>query len=588
VLAGSRAHRVATTGKLESLARGVGQGATFGFLDEIMGGLKSTFGDQTYEQARDEYRENDRIAQQANPVTSMVGNVGGSLASSLIPGMGLAKGASFAQELGLGAKLGALAGAGNSEADLTKGDVGGLTKNALEGAAIGGVIGAGARVADSGVRTANQLARSNINRFFDPTINRLAAAGATLKNIKNAGGLEELVPVVEKATKRGIFNKNAGGALPTPKEILTRVESNMDEDVGEMYKLMAAAPTEPLPVEDLWMRLEPKFRMLIDQADPMQRTEAMGLLQKLEQELLDTGGDITKLWELKKYSGGWANWTKDSPLQNQMKKMFNQDLNEVVVDSVADVARQNPALKGLDVLNERYSTMITLRDYLDQVVDKDLFSGGPATYKMADYVRGSAIGAGVGSMLGLPIIGGVAGIGSMAVGATVRSTPGRLARAKIGETLKLSAEGLQQNAQASAAAVAQGAISRTLSGIRSWIQQLNPGLIPPAYAESVKKIMSLPDTAAEREIRMLLPMIDPMLTPSQFSSEFNGKISTPQDRIAATQITKTQGLPPSVASYHISVLNKTGALQGYHYAKAPQDYGDELLQFNERLTSLGY
>jgi hypothetical protein len=52
-----------------------------------------------------------------------------------------------------------------------------------------------------------------------------------------------------------------------------------------------------------------------------------------------------------------------------------------------------------------------------------------------------------------------------------------------------------------------------------------------------------------------------------------------------------QGLPPSIAAYHASRLNKDGALQKYHYAPPeaqPEDYGDELLAFNQRLTSLGY
>jgi hypothetical protein len=583
---GSRAHKVASTGKLESFGRGAAQGASFGFADELVGALKHVFTDKTYSQARDEYRDNDAIAHEANPITSIAGNVGGSVATSILPFGQVAKGASLWQQAKVGAGLGSIAGLGASEADVTEGDIGGAVSDTLKGAAIGGGTSALVGGAAQGFRTVNDAARKGVGRFFDPTIQRLQAMGAKMSKIKQAGGLQELVPVVEHATNRQIFAKTVDGVAPTPKIMLDRLEDEIEKDVGKMYHLMDAAPIEKLPVEEAWMRMEPKFRMLIEQADPMQAQGADELLGMLEQKVLKTDGDIPSLWDLKKNSGGWANWNADSPVQNQIKKLFNQELNDMVVESVDDIAK-SLKIEGLGELNQSYGSLIKLRDYLDDTVDRELFTGGPATAKMSDYVRASAIGAGVGSMTGMPIVGGAAGVVGMAAGAAVRSTQGRLARAKLGEMMKVSAEGLQRKAQTDAAAQAANQIPRTVSGVRQWLQQMGAAL-PPQFQQVAQKIFRLPDSGAEIEIRALMPLVAHMMAPSPFESEFNGKIHAPQDRIAATQMTKAQGLPPGVASFHLSQLNKTGTLQPYHYAARAEDYGDELLAYNERLTQMGY
>ena len=111
--------------ELESGLRGALQGATAGFADEISGGVEAlweaakgdprTFG-ELYKAKRDESRANFDTARETSPNSYMVGQVGGAIGTSLIPGMG---GAS----IGKLAAQGALQGLGESQADLTEGNV---------------------------------------------------------------------------------------------------------------------------------------------------------------------------------------------------------------------------------------------------------------------------------------------------------------------------------------------------------------------------------------------------------------------------------------------------------------------------------
>lgn len=142
---------------LESAGRGAVQGATFSFADEGYGlakalggtltGADGSFADR-YRGARDESRALDQAAEEANPKSYRAGEFGGALATAFVPGLGeigAAKGLGGA--LAGGAALGAAQGLGSSEADLTRGDVGGAAVDTGLGALIGagaGAVGHGA------------------------------------------------------------------------------------------------------------------------------------------------------------------------------------------------------------------------------------------------------------------------------------------------------------------------------------------------------------------------------------------------------------------------------------------------------------
>ena len=119
--------------KLESGARGLGQGLSLGFADEITAGLESAFTDKTYEEARAESRANYDAAREANPKTFMAGEVTGAVAPMLVPGGQAVSAAKLAA-------LAGLQGLGSSEADLTKGEFLEAGKDAAGSAALGFAI----------------------------------------------------------------------------------------------------------------------------------------------------------------------------------------------------------------------------------------------------------------------------------------------------------------------------------------------------------------------------------------------------------------------------------------------------------------
>lgn len=128
-------------GALEAGLRGLKQGATMGFGDEITAALESAFTDKTYQQARDEARANDKAAKEAHGWVFGAGELGGGLATSLIPAGAIVKGAGAAAHIARGAGAGILQGIGDSEAEDVQGVVQDAAKSGLAGGALGGALG---------------------------------------------------------------------------------------------------------------------------------------------------------------------------------------------------------------------------------------------------------------------------------------------------------------------------------------------------------------------------------------------------------------------------------------------------------------
>lgn len=163
--------------QLESGLRGLAQGASLGFADELTGGAEalgetllgdrslSDFGD-VYKQKRDESRLAYEQAKAANPKTYMGAEIGGGIATAFVPGLGAlnaAKGAQIGTVMGKGALQGGLMGLGGSSAD----DVKDMALDTAKGAALGaggGAAGYGAGKFIGGV--ADSLADSKVGQYL--------------------------------------------------------------------------------------------------------------------------------------------------------------------------------------------------------------------------------------------------------------------------------------------------------------------------------------------------------------------------------------------------------------------------------------
>ena len=133
--------------ELESMIRGAAQGATLGFSDEIAGageaaGKVLTGTDSikdlldNYAKYRNESRANNQAAEQANPISYKGGEVAGGIGSMFVPGLNVTKGATILSRMGTGAKIGALAGLGGSEATNLSNTAADVAKGAMSGAAL--------------------------------------------------------------------------------------------------------------------------------------------------------------------------------------------------------------------------------------------------------------------------------------------------------------------------------------------------------------------------------------------------------------------------------------------------------------------
>ena len=134
---------------LESGVRGGAQGLTFGFADEITGGLESLISDKTYQQARDESRLAYEQARQANPTAFLGGEIAGAVAPMFLTGGGSAIGQGIARTGLIGGKaattVAGLAGQGALQGGLQaigeNENLSNLPSDVAMGAGIGGLTG---------------------------------------------------------------------------------------------------------------------------------------------------------------------------------------------------------------------------------------------------------------------------------------------------------------------------------------------------------------------------------------------------------------------------------------------------------------
>lgn len=156
--------------KLESGLRGLAQGGTMGFADELTGGAEAGMEAlssmdlsslvQNYQKYRDQTRDLYKQAQEANPVTYGAGELGGGVASALIP---MGKAAGIGAKLAQSAALGGLASTGASEASSPEE----LAMDAAKGAALGAGLTGGAAGAVKGTKAAGKAAGSAISNLLD-------------------------------------------------------------------------------------------------------------------------------------------------------------------------------------------------------------------------------------------------------------------------------------------------------------------------------------------------------------------------------------------------------------------------------------
>lgn len=575
---GSRAHTIATTGKVESGARGLAQGATLGFFDEIQAGVRAPFSDQTYAQLRDEYRQGDKIAEEANPWTYKGAEFGGGIGTAFVPGLGIAKaakGATAAMTLGkealLGAKLGAAAGAGYSQKETLPE----LAEDTIHGGITGGALGAGFNVAGKALSATAKPALNQLRQSFDPTVQRMLALGAKARDLTGIRG-GRVEDAVEKANQLGLFKAEEGMLPPNLTELVTRMESMRASAADGMSDVFSKVKGQRVGVDDVIDEgLTARLDDIMRNAPPDERTKLASTISEVMDDVIKSEGDLGKLWQVKKNTGRWVgpDWERAAnrlPSESEAYQAINQTLGTKLEQVTENIAASTNN-QNLRQLNEQYGAMATLQDMARKQEAAGMWQASAGGFRVRDWVTG----------LGASAVGGpIAGFAGAAASKAYGSTPGRLLRAQIGEKLHI---GQQQQAAMG------GAIPRTVSGLKQWLvgkeamlDQYAPGLMP-----HLQQVLQSPEARAEVELRAIMPMFQQFLVPSPYQSEFNGKISATQDRLSITSQLQEMKLKPSELAIRLSMLNKDGTIPPEVYAPAEQ-YGDELESFASRLMAMGY
>lgn len=223
---------------LESGVRGAAQTASLGFSDEIAGGLEALRdkmrGDarpfeDIYRQHRDESRAKYKAAEAENPNAYLAGEVAGVVGSLAIPGLGsLGAAKTLGGAVAGGAALGAAQGLGSSEADLTKGDVGGAAADA----GLGALVGAGAGAVGHGVGT---------------LVDRVAGRAATGQRLAEADLASEEYGrryAAKKSAEGALGGEAAAGlnALDKAKEVIANTAGHFGQAEIDQAQRFLASP----------------------------------------------------------------------------------------------------------------------------------------------------------------------------------------------------------------------------------------------------------------------------------------------------------------------------------------------------------
>jgi hypothetical protein len=352
------------TSKLESAVRGAGQGLSLGFWDELAGagealgqsvGVKGLgdsdwsqvgltkplaldpdrdFG-QAYTEGRDKWRGEDKIAKKENPYSYGTGEVAGSVASSFLPGLNVAKGASLANIAGKSALSGGLSGAGYSEAD----NLGDLAKDTGTGAGIGLVAGGTLGVLAPKVGEALDYGVSRLKGGADDVAERLAgrALGAERGTIKKLG--------YDKVKQAGRYALDNGvlSPLANTDDLISRNQALMDkggEMMGKAYQAVDDAGASTFNPLDIASKVDEELGGFY--RSPINRGETAQLENTIESILVRGEGNIplSEAQSLKQELGKVANW-KNKLVLTDKEKMARQAYG--IVNGAIDDAMKNGA-----------------------------------------------------------------------------------------------------------------------------------------------------------------------------------------------------------------------------------------------------
>ncbi len=450
----------------ESALRGLASGASLGFADEIAGGAEALweaakgnpaeFG-KLYEQARNESRAAYKSAQDANPATYGIGEVGGALGTMFVPGLNVAKGASLAKTAGAAALQGGAMGVGGSQAE----SVADVALDGLKGAAVGGAGGAagyGLAKAASAVpgmfHKAGNLVQDGAEQL---AVNATGATGAQSAKFAPKAGRE----LLDRGWVK--FGDDAEG-------IAERVRSSRlkaGESIGNSLQTLDDKGTTA-SVDDIVNVLQSK----VDELGQSPGNE--GVIKQIQKEidnLYERGQSALKLSDAeiaKRNFQGQVNYF--SPEAEKKGATHVADAFRRQVEDAATVA--DPAL-AKQFMDDKLT--YGLAAPIEEAAQKRANSLNQSPFGgLGDFVAG-----GVGSVGGLP--GAAASVAARRFVGPRLASSGAITADAIGGLLKRSPQALGRYGPVLSAAISRG--PQAFASTHFLLQQTDPG-----YREQIKAI----------------------------------------------------------------------------------------------------
>lgn len=300
----------------DDFARGAFQGGTLGFADEIAGALQAPIGaaksiankfgadfdESEYTAARDDSRLLDAQASERSPGAFTSGQVAGSVASSLIPGLNVVKGAKLGGTALAAGKQGLAMGLGDS----TGKNVGELALDSLIGlgqGVAGGTVGYGL---GKGLEKGAQYAGKTFNRIGD-----YLSDGAEKLYVKATGATGRESQKFAEGAGRKLADRGMIKFGDTPENIATRLQGAMDEAGGAIDSSLKGLDAQGVManVENVTQGLEEQIKSLAK--DPSQAS-TVRRLQSIVDDIKATGSNAVPVSEAEVTKRGFnkaaGNW----------------------------------------------------------------------------------------------------------------------------------------------------------------------------------------------------------------------------------------------------------------------------------------
>ena len=396
-------------GPIESTARGVSQGVSLGFADELQAGLGAiarkaqTFGSkesepisETYTKLRDAERERNGQAQEAHPYvyggSELVGGLG-------VPVGTIGKGAGLAAKIGYGALTGAaiggVAGTGYSEAE----DISDIAKEAAIGAGVGGTIGAALPIAGAAVKKALPVIGESAGKLSEAVKENLIKPSHAekvnefLANIKNpeSGKIEN---TIQNLTDQGLFK----GKVFTKDALGKKAQNLIEKDSDTLDVIL-----KDTPINQDTFQFDNTYALIEKQMSEADKNTISNIMNGVSKQL-DKAKTLSDANKIKRniYDKIQSSYSRSdlAPTESTAKQAYKSiatDLRQGIEDnytyiedhatnSEKAIAILNPKRDEIRKLNENIGANIYLKEKLAQ-------QAGGKLMNMSDALTGGLVTA---------------------------------------------------------------------------------------------------------------------------------------------------------------------------------------------------